>query len=70
MLLVEEEALQFQPIYSDMAESCVIILDREGLLQRILVSVQRLLHETHARKVRLNNTWEWQYEKFLGGTGL
>ncbi|CAB3393227.1 DNA polymerase beta domain protein region [Kyrpidia spormannii] len=70
MLLVEEEALQFQPIYSDMAESCVIILDREGLLQRILVSVQSLLHETHARKVRLNNTWEWQYEKFLGGTGL
>ncbi|ADG05850.1 nucleotidyltransferase domain-containing protein [Kyrpidia tusciae] len=70
MLLVEEEAAQFQPIYSDMVESCVILVDHKGLLRRILDSVQRLLHDTRARKVRRNNTWEWQYGTYLGGVKL
>ncbi|MDI3257393.1 MAG: nucleotidyltransferase domain-containing protein [Kyrpidia sp.] len=70
MVLTEQEGRQFQPVYADMVDHCVVIVDRDGALRRILTSVERLLRETGARKVRRNNTWEWQYGRFLGGVEL
>mgnify|MGYP001436628831 CR=1 FL=1 len=70
LILSETESRSFHPVYSDMAEHCIVLYDPTELLQKILLSAKALLTETSARKVRRNNTWEWQFSRFLGGVKL
>jgi predicted nucleotidyltransferase len=69
-ILTESEALKFQTIYSDMVDHHIILLDPQHLLKRILEATRNLLLRVDARKVRRNNTWEWQFGRFLGGEAL
>lgn len=70
IILTQEEALTFQAIYPDMVDHCIILHDPEGLVQRILTSTKNLLEKMGAKKIRRNNSWEWQFSRFLGGVRL
>ncbi len=71
-ILGTNEALKMQPIYYDLIENHIIIYDSVQIISRIIKSTKRILVESGARKVRRNNTWEWQTEKigFTGGMEL
>ncbi|WP_039944156.1 nucleotidyltransferase domain-containing protein [Thermicanus aegyptius] len=70
IILTQEEALTFQAIYPDMVDHCIILHDPEGLIQRILTSTKNLLEKMGAKKILRNNSWEWQFSRFLGGVPL
>lgn len=70
LILTELESDTFHPVYCDMVEYCIILHDPTNHLQNILLSTKALLKEIGARKVRRNNTWEWQLSRFLGGVKL
>ncbi|KFI37318.1 DNA polymerase subunit beta [Peptococcaceae bacterium SCADC1_2_3] len=59
-ILSGEEALKLQPIYYDLVEHHLIIYDPTGLIAYIISATGRILVRSGARKVRQNNTWEWQ----------
>lgn len=71
-ILSINESLKMQPIYFDIVEHCVVIYDPVLIISRIIESTKRLLSRAGARKVRRNNTWEWQTGKagFTGGMDL
>lgn len=69
-ILTLEEALFFNPIYADMVDHFVILSDRYYYITRILSSTKKLLGIYNAVKIRRNNTWEWQFNQFLGGKPL
>ena len=62
-ILTAEEARNMQPIYYDLAEHHVAVLDPDGLIERIVRSVRAWLDEIGASKVRRNNTVEWQTKR-------
>lgn len=71
-ILSKDEALKMHPVYFDLVEHHLIIYDPEGLIARIINSTGKILLQSGARKVRRNNTWEWQTGKigFMGGMDL
>lgn len=71
-ILTRDEALKVHPIYYDLVEYHLIVYDPTGLIARIINSTENFLLQSEARKVRRNNTWEWQTEKigFPGGIEL
>lgn len=71
-ILGRNEALKMQPIYYDLVEEHVVVYDPERIISRIIASTKRILAASGARKVRRNNTWEWQTGKsgFIGGMDL
>lgn len=71
-ILTSEEALKVHPIYFDLVQYHYVIYDPENIIARIISSTASLLEKSGARKVRTNNTWEWQTGKmgFLGGMDL
>jgi len=48
------------PVYYDLVEHNLIIYDPAGLIARIIDSTRKILLQSESRKVRQNNTWEWQ----------
>ncbi len=68
-ILTVEEALMFQPVYFDFAEHHLIIFDGEGILERVISSVKKLMHAAGARKTPYGNRWGWETTEygFLGG---
>lgn len=64
------EALRFHPIYADMTEQCIVLHDPDRTVSRILHATRKLLAEHRACKVRRNNSWEWQFNRYLGGVVL
>ena len=55
-----EEASAFRPIYLDMVEDAVVLLDRGGFLERILKKVSKLLERLGSRRVRTGEgEWFW-----------
>lgn len=71
-ILSRNEALKMQPIYFDLVDHHVVIYDPALIIAHIIDSTKRLLTRSGARKVRRNNTWEWQTGKagFTGGMDL
>lgn len=69
-ILTEAEALKVQPIYFDLVADHVVVSDPRGIVARIITSMDALLRKVGARRVRRNNTWEWQVGRFLGGVQL
>ena len=55
-----EEASVFRPVYVDMVEDAVVLLDRGGFLERILKKVSKLLERLGSRRVRTGEgEWFW-----------
>jgi len=71
-ILTVEEALMFQPVYFDFAEHHLIVFDGEGILERVISSVKRLMRAAGARKIPCGNRWGWETTEcsFLGGRVL
>jgi len=71
-ILSREEALKIHPIYFDLVEHHLVIYDPYDFIDRIIHSTRKILTQSGARKVRRNNTWEWQTGKigFPGGIDL
>jgi len=59
-ILTKEEALRLHPIFYDLVEHHLIIYDPAGLIKHIIQATGKILEQSGARKVRRNNTWEWQ----------
>lgn len=59
-ILTREEALKLHPIYYDLVEHHFVIYDPASLIARIIQETRKILRQSGARKVRRNNTWEWQ----------
>ncbi|HHV61198.1 MAG TPA: nucleotidyltransferase domain-containing protein [Firmicutes bacterium] len=69
-ILTETEALKVQPIYFDLVAHHIVVSDPKGIIGHIITAMAALLRKAGARKVRRNNTWEWQTNRFLGGVEL
>jgi len=71
-ILTKEEALRLHPIYYDLVEHHLIVYDPTGLIKHIIQATGKILERSGARKVRRNNTWEWQVPNlnYPGGTEL
>lgn len=55
-----EEAEKNRPIYLDMIEDGVIILDRNGFMENVLKRLKKRLKELGSKKVYLpDGTWYW-----------
>jgi len=69
-ILSQEEAFTFQPIYFDLYEHHLVVFDPQGIFERLLDSLGKLLQECRAEKSSWGNFWEWRAERFLGGVRL
>lgn len=55
-----EEARNFRPVYLDLADDSIILIDRGKFLQKILVSVRNLMKRWDSQRVWLNrDKWYW-----------
>lgn len=55
-----EEAKNFRPVYLDLADDSIILIDRGKFLQKILVSVRNLMKRWGSQRVWLNrDKWYW-----------
>ncbi|MEM2122683.1 MAG: nucleotidyltransferase domain-containing protein [Candidatus Bathyarchaeia archaeon] len=55
-----EEAKLHRPIYLDMVEDAVILLDNERFLEAILTGLKKRLKELNAKRIRLKDgSWFW-----------
>jgi hypothetical protein len=55
-----EEAKLNRPIYLDMVEDAIILLDREGFIKSVFTRLKKRLEELKARRVYLEDgSWFW-----------
>ncbi len=58
--LTLEEAKIHRPIYLDMVEDAVILVDKDNFIEAVFMSLRRRLGELKARRIYLENgTWFW-----------
>ncbi|MBO3842464.1 MAG: nucleotidyltransferase domain-containing protein [Candidatus Brockarchaeota archaeon] len=58
--LTPEEAKIHRPIYLDMVEDAVILVDKDNFLESVFTSLRKRLDELKAKRVYLKNgTWLW-----------
>lgn len=58
--LAPEEAKIYRPIYLDMVEDAVILVDKDGFIESVFMSLRRRLDDLKARRIYLKNgTWLW-----------
>ncbi len=69
-ILTCNEAMHFQTIYSDFVDSHILVYDPDKYLERIIAATKQLLLDVNATKLRRNNSWEWQFTRYLGGVTL
>lgn len=60
-----EEASRPTPLYLDMTEDAVLLVDREGFFAGILDRLRESLRRTGARRVRTGRTWYWDLKPDL-----
>lgn len=53
------EVLEGSPVFLDMVEDLVILLDREGFLEGYMKSLKRRLEKMGARRIWRGNSWHW-----------
>ena len=72
LILSEEEAKYFNPIYLDMAEYSIIIVDKNNFIKNILEKVREQIEEWGSYKEFEGNMWAWIIKKgeFVGGVKL
>jgi hypothetical protein len=54
-----EEAARIVPLYLDMTEDAVLLVDRDGFFAGVLDRLRASLRHYGARRVRLGSTWYW-----------
>jgi predicted nucleotidyltransferase len=54
-----DEAARVIPLYLDMTEDAVLLLDREGFFTGVLDRLRASLRRYGAKRVRLGSTWYW-----------
>jgi len=58
--LTPEEAKIHRPIYLDMIEDAVILVDKNNFMESVLIELKKRLEELKARRIRLNDgSWLW-----------
>ena len=58
--LKPEEAKLHRPIYLDMVDDAVILLDRDGFIENILMGLKKRLRALKAKRVYLGDgSWFW-----------
>jgi len=58
--LTPEEARLHRPIYLDMVEDAVILVDKDGFIESVFTSLRKRLNELKARRIYLKNgAWFW-----------
>lgn len=65
VILSAREAEHFNPLYLDMTEDCLILIDRENFLQRILDSVREKKSRWGSQKISIANQWYWNIKPGL-----
>lgn len=69
-ILTEAEALYFQPIYLDLVDAHLILLDPHGLIAHIISAVAQLRQREGAHREPVGTRWAWSTGRFLGGVRL
>ena len=57
------EAMRISPLYLDMVEDAVIVYDKDGFFEKILLKLRKRLEELGAERVRLGKKWYWRLKK-------
>ncbi len=72
IILSEEEARFFNPLYLDMVEHSFIIVDRDNFIKKILDRVRERMDNWKSYKEFVGNRWAWIIKKgeFVGGVKL
>ena len=63
ILKTPEEASRITPLYLDMVEDAIIVYDRAGFFESILVKLRNRLEELGAERVRIGRRWYWRLKK-------
>jgi len=63
IILSEEEARKFRPIYLDMVEDAIILYDENGFFESILYRLRERLEELGAERVWIGNKWYWRLKR-------
>ncbi|MCD6114152.1 MAG: nucleotidyltransferase domain-containing protein [Thermoprotei archaeon] len=58
-----EEASKISPLYLDMVEDAVIVYDRNGFFEKILLRLKRKLEELGAERVWMGKKWYWRLKR-------
>ncbi|NSW76358.1 MAG: nucleotidyltransferase domain-containing protein [Candidatus Atribacteria bacterium] len=69
-ILSRDEAFTFQPIYFDLCEHHVVVVDPKNIFPELVASIEMLLRKHRAERFSWGNFWGWKTDKFLGGTRL
>ena len=59
IILSEEEAKYFNPIYLDMVEHSIIVVDKNNLVNNILEKVREYMDKWGSYKEFVGNRWAW-----------
>jgi len=59
ILLTPEEAGKHRPIYLDMLYDAVIVYDKGGFMEKVLLEMAEKLGRLGARRVRVGRKWYW-----------
>ncbi|MCD6493470.1 MAG: nucleotidyltransferase domain-containing protein [Archaeoglobaceae archaeon] len=72
LILSEKEAKYFNPIYLDMVEYLIIIVDKNNFIKNMLKEVREQIEEWGSYKEFVGNMWAWVIKKgeFVGGVKL
>lgn len=72
IILSEEEAKYFNPVYLDMVEHSIIIVDRGDFIRNILERVREQMGKWGSYKEFVGGRWMWVIKKgeFVGGEKL
>jgi len=72
VILSEEEAKLFNPLYLDMVEHSIIVVDKDNFIKKILDSVREQMEKWKSYKEFVGNRWVWVIKKgeFTGGVKL
>ncbi|MGB9717118.1 MAG: nucleotidyltransferase domain-containing protein [Thermoproteota archaeon] len=65
ILKTPEEARKISSLYLDMVEDAVIVYDRDGFFESILVKLSNKLKELGAERVWVGKKWYWRLRKDL-----
>ena len=58
-----DEARRITPLYLDLVEDAIIVYDRDGFFERILMKLRAKLKELGAERVRVGKKWYWRLKR-------
>ncbi len=63
IILDDEEAKYFRPLYLDLTQDAIIIYDKQNLLHKILQKLKQLIQEYEGERRWLGKQWYWIFKK-------